>query len=198
MKGYLFSLTAAALLWLLSRQAGATGLALGAAVAAGIALVLWWLGRAQGKGGRFAGVIAALACVMLVAGAVFPLRLAQGEGTRAEAATNAFSEAALAQARAGGRPVFLYFTADWCLSCKVNEAGAIDRAEVRQAFDRAGARTMVGDWTGGDPAITRFLESHGRSGVPLYLWYPAGGGAPQELPQVLTPSLLIGLAEKKG
>ncbi len=191
-------LTAAGLLWLLWRQAGAVGLYLGSAVAAGSALVLWWLGRAQGKGGRLPGVIAAVACAMLLVGAIYPLRLAQKEGTRTDAAANAFSEAALARARAGGRPVFLYFTADWCLSCKVNEAGAIDRAEVQTAFDKAGVRTLVGDWTGGDPAITRFLESHGRSGVPLYLWYPAGGGAPRELPQVLTPSLLTGLAEKAG
>lgn len=191
-------LTAAGLLWLLWRQTGAAGLALGAMVGAGVALVLWWLGRAQGRGMRLSGAIAATACAMLIAGAVFPLRLAQVDGPRAEAAANAFSEEALAKARASGRPVFLYFTADWCLSCKVNEAGVIDRAEVQDAFRRAGVRTMVGDWTGGDPAITRFLESHGRSGVPLYLWYPAGGGAAQELPQVLTPSLLIGLTEKAG
>jgi thiol:disulfide interchange protein len=52
---------------------------------------------------------------------------------------------------------------------------------------------MVGDWTNGDAAITRFLESRGRSGVPLYLWYPAGAKEPQELPQVLTPGTLTGL-----
>jgi len=53
---------------------------------------------------------------------------------------------------------------------------------------------MVGDWTRGDPAISRFLSAHGRSGVPFYLFYPAGGGEPRELPQILTPGLLAGLA----
>jgi thiol:disulfide interchange protein len=89
--------------------------------------------------------------------------------------------------------VFVYFTADWCLSCKVNEATSIDRGEVRDAFKQAGVKVLAGDWTNGDPAITRFLESRGRAGVPYYLWY-APGKAPEELPQVLTPAMLISRA----
>jgi thiol:disulfide interchange protein len=102
-----------------------------------------------------------------------------------------FSEVALEQARASGKPVFLYFTADWCLTCKVNEAAAIDRDEVREAWAKAGVQVMVGDWTNGDASIGRFLAAKGRSGVPLYLWYPAGGGEPRELPQILTPDMLM-------
>jgi thiol:disulfide interchange protein len=105
-----------------------------------------------------------------------------------------FTETALAQARASGKPVFLYFTADWCLTCKVNEKAAIEREEVRKAFAKAGVQVLVGDWTRRDPAITRFLTGQGAAGVPLYLWYPAGGGAPQQLPQVLTPGMLADLA----
>ena len=91
-----------------------------------------------------------------------------------------WSEARVASYLAQGRPVFVYFTADWCLTCKANEVAAIDRDEVRDAFDEAGVKVLVGDWTNGDPAITRFLESRGRAGVPLYLWYEPGkraGGA---------------------
>ena len=105
-----------------------------------------------------------------------------------------FSEAALSKARASGKPVFLYFTADWCLTCKVNEAAAIEREDTRAAFEKAGVVVLRGDWTRRDAAISRFLTAQGAAGVPLYLWYPAGGGAPQQLPQVLTPSLLAGLA----
>ena len=71
-----------------------------------------------------------------------------------------------------GNPVFVYFTADWCLTCKVNEAAAIDRDEVRAVFRNGGVKVLAGDWTNGDPEITRFLESRGAGpGVPLYLWY---------------------------
>jgi len=90
--------------------------------------------------------------------------------------------------------VFVYFTADWCLTCKVNEASSIDRDEVRSAFGHAGVKVLAGDWTDGDPTITRFLESQGRAGVPLYLWY-APGKPPEELPQVLTPAMLISRAQ---
>jgi len=90
--------------------------------------------------------------------------------------------------------MFVYFTADWCLTCKVNEAAAIDRSEVREAFKRAHVTVLAGDWTNGDPAITRFLESRGRAGVPLYLWY-APGKPPEELPQVLSPAMLIARAQ---
>jgi thiol:disulfide interchange protein len=104
-----------------------------------------------------------------------------------------WSETRVASYVQQGHPVFVYFTADWCLSCKVNEATSIDRDEVRDAFNKAGVKVLAGDWTNGDPAITRFLESHGRAGVPYYLWY-APGRDPQELPQVLTPSMLISRA----
>ncbi len=107
----------------------------------------------------------------------------------------AFSEARLTALRADGRPVFVYFTADWCVTCKLNEKAAIEREAVQDAFDRAGVTVMSGDWTNGDPAITRFLEARGRSGVPFYLWYPKGGGEPRELPQILTPGMLTELAK---
>jgi thiol:disulfide interchange protein len=104
-----------------------------------------------------------------------------------------WSEARVASYVAQRKPVFVYFTADWCLSCKVNEATSIDRSEVRDAFRKADVKMLAGDWTSGDPAITRFLESQGRAGVPLYLWY-APGRPVEQLPQVLTPSMLISRA----
>jgi thiol:disulfide interchange protein len=107
----------------------------------------------------------------------------------------AFSEASLAQARAANKPVFLWFTADWCLTCKVNEGVAIERDATRDAFAKAGVVAMRGDWTRRDPAITRFLTAHGAAGVPLYLWY-APGKEGEVLPQVLTPDSLIALAEQ--
>ena len=113
---------------------------------------------------------------------------------RAVAGAEPWSEERVEQALSAGRPVFVYFTADWCLTCKANEISAIDREEVRDAFKAANVDVLVGDWTDGDPAITRFLESRGRAGVPLYLWYAPGREA-EELPQIITPRMLVERAE---
>jgi thiol:disulfide interchange protein len=103
-----------------------------------------------------------------------------------------FTESRLEALRREGHPVFVYLTADWCLTCKVNEATALDTPTVARAFAAGGVSVLRGDWTRQDPAISRFLKAHGRAGVPLYLWYPAHGDA-RELPQVLSTDLLAGL-----
>jgi thiol:disulfide interchange protein len=103
-----------------------------------------------------------------------------------------FSEAKLAALRRERRPVFLYFTADWCITCKVNEKTVLQREEVSHAFAENKVAVLVGDWTGGDAAIGRFLESQGRSGVPLYIYY-APGKPPEILPQLLTLSRVVSL-----
>jgi thiol:disulfide interchange protein len=105
-----------------------------------------------------------------------------------------FSESALTEARATGKPVFVWFTADWCITCKVNEQVAIEREATRDAFDKAGVIVLRGDWTRRDPEITRYLTAQGAAGVPLYVWYPAGGGEPMQLEQVLTQDRLVELA----
>ena len=76
----------------------------------------------------------------------------------------------------------------------MNENVSIETAATAAAFKQAGVVVLVGDWTRRDPAITRFLTAQGAAGVPLYLWYPAGGDA-QKLPQVMTPSTLSDLAK---
>jgi thiol:disulfide interchange protein len=90
--------------------------------------------------------------------------------------------------------VFAYFTADWCLTCKVNEKAAIETSAVADAFARNKTAVLVGDWTDGDPALGRFIEQHNRAGVPLYLWYPKGAANPRVLPQILTKSTLTALS----
>ena len=186
-------LTALGLAWILGRQAGADGIMLGLALALLLGLTLWWMGARQRKGTRlsWAPVLAALV-VVAAALALVPLA-----APVAAVATNGekFDEARLDALIAEHKPVFLYFTADWCLSCKVNEKAAIERVEVRKAFADAGVVVMIGDWTDGDAAIGRFLESHGRSGVPLYLFYGRDGQM-EVLPQVLTPATLIALAKR--
>ena len=184
--------SAVAAAWLLYRQAGEGGLVLGLLTAIALVALVWGAGWLQRRGLRSGWTAAALAiAVSALAISQVPVRaVAQPTVAGAEA----WSAAQAASYAARGRPVFVYFTADWCLTCKANEAAAIDRDEVRDAFRKAGVKVLAGDWTNGDPEITRFLESRGRAGVPLYLWY-APGKPPEELPQLLTPSMLISRAQ---
>jgi thiol:disulfide interchange protein len=186
--------TAAGCLWLLYRQGGREALSVGLIATAVMAAALAWIGRRQ-RGGETAGV-AAIALIVAVIGAAFVLApQPQTAVARAPAGAEPWSEARVAAHLRAGGAVFVYFTADWCLTCKANEAAAIDRDEVRSALRKAGVHVLAGDWTNGDPAITRFLEGQGRAGVPLYLWYEPGR-APEELPQILTPSALISRARR--
>ncbi|WP_095012742.1 protein-disulfide reductase DsbD family protein [Tsuneonella mangrovi] len=187
-------LTALALVWLVWRLTGMKGLAY-AVLALPILLgALAAIGVSQRKGKSIGGVaaIATLVAIGMVVGlprGAPPEPSAVGEIIPAKP----FSEIALQTARAQGKPVFVWFTADWCLTCKVNESVAIEREETRDAFNKAGVVALVGDWTRRDPEITRFLTAHGAAGVPLYLWYAPGKDA-EVLPQVLTPGMLVTLA----
>lgn len=187
-------LTALGLAWVLGNQTSANGVVVAVGAAMLLAFGLWVTGRRQR---RFKGAVWAPAAVGLLL-ALGTIALIPRGGVkvvaRATDTSQPFDAARLVALRAEGKPVFVYFTADWCLSCKVNEKTAIERVETQDAFRAAGVTTMVGDWTDGDAKIGKFLEAHGRSGVPLYLWY-APGKAPQELPQILTPGLLAGLAK---
>ncbi|WP_347717311.1 protein-disulfide reductase DsbD domain-containing protein [Sphingomonas sp.] len=176
--------TAVGCLWLLYRQAGTQGLLVGLVAVGLLTLLLVVFGKRQGFG--WLALTGAAAIALAGALLVPPRALSAAQPPLGSAA---WSEAAVASASAS-HPAFVYFTADWCLTCKANEVAAIDRDEVRAAFRKAEVRVFSGDWTAGDPAITRFLEKQGRAGVPLYLWYEPGK-APEELPQVLTQGMLI-------
>jgi len=187
-------LTALALLWL-TVQLGGRGFGIMALILAfGVVLALFVVGKLQ-QGGKMAwpafGLVAAP--FFAFAAIAMPSSYAPRSAERAASLLQpvAFSPAALAEARASGKPVFVWFTADWCVTCKVNEAAAIEREAVRDAFAEAGVVAMVGDWTRRDAAITAFLTDQGAAGVPLYLWYAPGSTAPDQLPQVLTPERLI-------
>jgi DsbC/DsbD-like thiol-disulfide interchange protein/cytochrome c biogenesis protein CcdA len=186
--------TALGCVWLLWRVGGADGLAVALAAAIALAALLFVYGGLQRRGGRFGIVVLGLSAVV-AASAVGKLPQPAVSSTRPVAGAESWSEARVAGHLRQGRPVFVYFTADWCLTCKANEVAAIDREAVRDAFKEAGVVVLAGDWTNGDPAITRFLESRGRAGVPLYLWYQPGVAA-EELPQILTASMLIERARR--
>ena len=192
--------TAIGCLWLLWRVGGSFALQIGLGTVVMFSALLVTAGYFQRRA-RQTGYAASLLAVVAGALAIWTLgnvmtdRAATVERDRQD--SGAWSEATVQTDLASGHPVFVYFTADWCLTCKVNEAAAIDRAEVRKAFRDKGVVVLSGDWTNGDPAITRFLEDRGRAGVPLYLWYEPGQAEPEELPQVLTPGMLIDRARRQ-
>ena len=117
-----------------------------------------------------------------------PPAAAAGTAEAAADGSEPFSTARLDTLRAQGRPVFVDMTAAWCFTCLVNERVALSPQPVRDAFAKRDVAYLKGDWTRQDPQITAFLREHGRDGVPLYVFYPGGGGAPSVLPQILTPS----------
>ncbi len=187
-------ITTLALAWLLWRQLGSGEQLLWPALAVAMALVLLTHYGAIQRGDRRSWLLLVSGLLFIVSLGGTVTEVAEVERA-AEGGGSTFSPAVLAKARATGKPVFVYFTADWCLSCKANEAGAINREAVQKAFDKAGVITLVGDWTNGDPVITRTLAEHGRNSVPLYLWYTPGAAKPEILPQILTPGVLT---EKVG
>jgi thiol:disulfide interchange protein len=189
-------LTALGLAWVLGRQSGVDGMAIGLAAALVLGLALWWVGRGRGDG-RFWLRLAPAAAAMAAGLLFLPVAGGEVQADASPLAGEKFSEARLAALRQEGRPVFVYFTADWCITCKVNEKTVLQREEVSGAFAREKVAVLVGDWTGGDAAIGRFLESQGRSGVPLYIHY-APGKAPEILPQLLTVSRLVSLTKQEN
>ena len=197
------------LVWVMSQQAGPPGV--GAALA-GLVLIACasWVHRALGGVRalwRHAATwtVAALLPLSIV-GIVALGPLAAGPGSPApEVAADGrlgwepFNLERLAALRASGKPVFVNFTAAWCVTCLVNERVALRSPAVADVFARKGVVALKADWTNRDPVISRVLGSLGRSGVPLYVLYPPGAGigsAPTVLPQILTEGAVIDALDK--
>ena len=204
--------SAAWLVWVVSQQAGSRGV--GAALA-GIVLIAFalWLHQALGsvralwRRTAILAVAALLPALIVGIVALGPL----GAGTRSPAPGVAaaggvgwepFSPERLAALRASGKPVFVNFTAAWCVTCLVNERVAFRSAAVADVFARKGVVALKADWTTRDPVISQVLGSLGRSGVPLYVLYPPGAaarpgsGTPTVLPQILTEGAVIEAIDK--
>jgi thiol:disulfide interchange protein DsbD len=184
------------LVWVLAQQGGITLVvtALGGMVA--IAFGAWifehsrladdWT-RRLGSGAAALALFAAL-----LTGYLGIDTAPAASGTETVRASEAFSPERLQTLRTGGHPVFLNFTAAWCISCLVNEKVALSSDRVSLAFRNAGITYLKGDWTNRDSRITAKLAEFGRSGVPLYVYYPAGQDSePVILPQILTPDIVL-------
>ena len=183
------------LAWVLAQAYGAGILAALLASFLLLAIAGWFLGRWPAR--RWATAVAALILLGVVGLAVFGQRLV-GETAVASGKAEAvaaggwepWSTETLARYQAQGRPVFVDFTASWCLSCQVNERVALQQTQVQQAFLAGNVALLRADWTRHDEAITEALAALGRSGVPAYALYSTGQTDPVMLPEVLTPGIV--------
>lgn len=183
--------TAIWLLWVAGRQTSVDTMA--AALSGGLllALGLWlWQGGAVRK-------LLALAC-LLGAVALGLWRIPAPEATvTADDTVLVWSEQEVERQRRNGRPVFVDVTADWCITCIANEQGVLYTDAVQAAFSEHNVAFLVADWTNYDADIASYLRSHGRSGIPLYVIYPADPAAAAVLlPQVLTRGTVISALER--
>jgi thiol:disulfide interchange protein len=189
------------MIWVLTQQTGADGViyALGGMILIAFAVWLLRIGSGASPATWLRRGLAAVAVLLAFAAA---LKLEDGPATAASASGGAaagvnfdgwerFSRDRLNQAVAAGKPVFVDFTAAWCITCLVNERVALETAATRHAFEQAGVVKLKGDWTNRDAEITSLLKDLGRAGVPLYLFWAPGAERPKILPQVLTEAMIL-------
>ncbi len=189
------------MIWVLTQQTGADGVvyALGGMLLIAFAIWLLRLGAPSTiggwlrRGGAAAAVLLAFSAVLKVGDG--PATAASSSSTSASAMNfegwERYSRARLDEALAANKPVFIDFTAAWCITCLVNERVALDTDTARRAFERSGTVKLKGDWTNRDPEITAMLKEYGRAGVPLYLHWSAGADRPTILPQILTETIVV-------
>jgi len=183
-------LSAIWLLWVFGRQTSVSGMAALCAGAVAIAFGCWLLEReARGFWQLIRRICIAASWIIAVV-AVWQSSISQDKTSTDR--WQVYSPELVASLRAEGRPVFINLTADWCLTCLANERIALHTQAVEQVFDKLNVATIKGDWTNTDPKITELLQEYDRSGVPLYLWFPANSSQKATiLPQLLTPDLVI-------
>lgn len=192
---------AAYFLWVLTVQTGTGGLARALAGAVLLAAAAWAFERAKARGGARLALAATAAAAMIAAlfqgAALHPQPAHDASASFAHGAmrADAWSEARLAALRAQGRPVFVDFTAAWCVNCQINKLTVLSDQRLAAAFRSRDVAVLVADWTSRDAAITRALAAFGANGVPLYAYYPPKG-APLVAPQPLSVAGIQSLLSK--
>ena len=159
-----------------------------------LAIAGWFIGRWPAK--RWSAVVATVILLGVIALDAFaPQKLATASETLSVPEMHGlwqpWSPEAVSRSLAAGQPVFVDFTASWCLTCQVNERAVLNQPEVVKALQAKNVVLMKADWTRHDEAITKTLTALGRSGVPAYALYAPGESNPRLLPEVLTPGIVI-------
>jgi thiol:disulfide interchange protein DsbD len=188
-------LTVVWLVWVLGEQlgVGAAARLLSALVLLAAAAWAWnrFIAHGRSHATRTLGAAAVIALTLGAVAVGWPRGVPAPGRTEAGTAWQPYSEAALSAELAAGRPVFVDFTAAWCVTCQVNKRLVLESQPVREAFLSRGVVRMRADWTNRDPEITAALARLGRSGVPVYALYTGGGGTPELLPELLTQDLVV-------
>lgn len=197
-----FPMLAAAvwLIWVLGQQLGVSAMAMGLVTALMLSMSLWMFGQSRFSSSKriwqWCYLVALIATIVsgsqtLVVNSVSVA--SKGSETLGSLEITPFDPTQLANDVDHNQPVFLYFTADWCISCKVNERVALATDSLAEAFKNRGIKVMKADWTSQDPEITEWLAKYDRIGVPLYLYFPRGATLAQavSLPQLLTTDVVI-------
>ena len=184
-------LSAVWLLWVYGRQTSATGMAALCAGAVAIAFACWLTNRQSQGFTEWLRKLTILTAVIIALALPFK-ELNRNTDSEAREEWQAYTPELLQSLRDEGRPIFVNLTADWCLTCLANERMTLDTETIKALFQDNDVATLKGDWTNTDPTITKLLEEYGRSGVPLYLWFPAHrDGKADVLPQLLTKDVVI-------
>ncbi len=197
--GFLLIATLLFLLSVLGAQRGVDAIIWAAAFLTVVSIACWMWGAFATPlaSGRQRVLVLVLLLALLLGGGAYFIREKFASTTLAATAPAVdgwrnFTPAALETELAKGGPVFVDFTAAWCITCKFNERTVLEASAVREAFARRGIVKFKADWTNADPAITKMLQHFGRPGVPLYVLYPAGNAAaPIVFPELLTQSLVL-------
>lgn len=187
------------LVWVFSLQTSTGDVLVLLALALVVAFALWVFGATQGReqGWRTLGWLALMAAVAAIPVALSGLAQTQAVAGSPHLAdvsglpSQPYSTSLLRSLRDRNRPVFVNATAAWCITCLVNEKLAFSSVEVRRAFGRKHVAYLVADWTNRNPEISALLQAHGRSGVPLYLYFSPGAPEAYVLPQILTPGEVL-------
>src|SRR4029077_20333915 len=189
--GFLLLATLLFLLYVLGAQRGYEALIWAACFLLALGLACWMKGAFVVPTASTAqrAIVAALMVLLVVASAIYFIG-GKFRSTSVAAAPSSIQQR-LATELAQGHPVFVDFTAAWCITCKFNEKTVLDSADVREAFQRHGVTKLVADWTNGDPEITRLLQHFGRPGVPLYVLYPGRSAEPIVFPELITKSMIL-------
>ncbi len=182
--------TAIWLIWVVSAQAGQVGVLAALVGVFGASLAVWIARTWSTVGGKLIAGLT-LAAALAFAGFYVSSPVAQRPLAQSDADEGRWSTARVEQLQAQGKTVFVNFTADWCVTCKVNEVSVFNDARVKAVLGGENVEYLVADWTKRDDQIANALASHGRVGVPLYLVYKPEATTPQILPQLLSAQIVL-------